>query len=116
MKFDENGDSVWGYQNFLIAVQDGLAGSPVAGAVLNGTIDQGWSAGNGQLNTCLVSAGATIRLATEGGNIGDAVGFNDIGALPPLENYRDDCSDDGGLIPEKGLGTASFLMKLRRID
>ena len=115
VKFDEDGGSVWGYQNFLIAVQDSLPGSPVAGALLNGTIDQGWSAGNGRLNTCYVSADATIKLATEGGNIGDAISFNDIGVAQPLEQFGYECGDDG-LVLEKKLGKGSFLMKLRRLE
>ena len=116
LSFDANGDSVWGYQNFLIAVQHSVAGSPVAGAVLNGTIDQGWAAGNGRLNTCFRSADAQIKLATEGGNIGDPVNFNDIGAAQPFEQYRYQCDGDGTLILEKTLGEGSFLMKLRRLN
>ena len=112
VKFDENGDSVWGYQNFLVAVQDSVEGSPVAGAVLNGTIDQGWAAGNGRLNTCYVSSDATIKLATEGGNIGDTIPIASLAELQPLEQYSYECSDDGTLILEK----QSFLMKLRRLD
>ena len=112
VKFDENGDSVWGYQNFLIAVQDSLGGSPVAGAVLNGTIDQGWAAGNGHLNTCYVSSDATIKLATEGGNIGDAIPIASLAEQQPFESYSYECSDDGTLILEK----QSFVMKLRRLE
>lgn len=112
VKFAENGDSVWGYQNFLVAVQDSVEDSPVAGAVLNGTIDQGWAAGNGRLNTCYVSSDATIKLATEGGNIGDTIPIASLAELQPLEQYSYECSDDGTLILEK----QSFLMKLRRLD
>ena len=116
LKLDANGDSVWGDQNFLIAGQDSLGGSPVAGAVLNGTIDQGWAAGNGRLNTCFRSANAELKLATEGGNIGDPINFNEIGAVQPFEQYRYECDGSGTLILEKKLGVGSFLMKQRRLN
>ncbi len=112
VKFDEDGTSVWGYQNFLIAVQDSLGGSPVTGAVLNGTIDQGWAAGNGRLNTCYVSSDATIKLATEGGNIGNAIPIASLAETQPLEQYSYECLGDGMLILEK----QSFVMKLRKLD
>ena len=116
VKFDDDGNSVWGYQNFLIAVQDSLEGSPVAGAVLNGTIDQTWAAWDGHLMTCYSSSDATIRLATEGGNIGDAVSIAGITEKQSLELYSYDCTEEGSLVLEKKIGSQSFLMGLRRLD
>ncbi len=116
VKFDDDGNSVWGYQNFVIAVQDSLEGSPVAGAVLNGTIDQTWAAWDGHLMTCYSSSDATIRLATEGGNIGDAVSIAGITEKQSLEVYSYDCTEEGGLVLEKKIGSQSFLMGLRRLD
>ena len=116
LRLVEDGNSYWAYQNFLIAVQDQSVKSPIAGAVMNGTIDQGWSAADGTLNTCYVRSDATIKLATEGGNVGDAVSLSDYATADQVESYAYECSADGSLLLEKRLGDDSFLMKLRKID
>jgi hypothetical protein len=116
LRLVEDGTSYWAYQNFLIAVQDQTVKSPIAGAVLNGTIDQGWSAADGRLNTCYVRSDATIKLATEGGNVGDAVNVSTYATADQVESYDYECRPDGTLLLEKRLGDASFLMKLRRLD
>ena len=116
LRLVEDGNSYWAYQNFLIAVQDQSVKSPIAGAVMNGTIDQGWSAADGTLNTCYVRSDATIKLATEGGNVGDAVSLSDYATADQVESYAYECSADGILLLEKRLGDDSFLMKLRKID
>ena len=117
LSFDAHGDSVWGYQNFVIVVQDSSDGwSPAAGALLNGTIVQGWAAGNGRLNTCFRSADAEIRLGAINGNVGPPIDFNAVPDKKHFGHYSYDCDDSGTLILEKELGNEPFPMKLRKIQ
>jgi len=116
LRLVEDGTSYWAYQNFIVGVQDKVGGSPISGALLNGTIDQGWSAADGRLNTCYVRSDATIKLAAEGGNVSDKINLSDYATADQVESYAYECSKDGTLLLEKSLGGVSFLMKLRKID
>lgn len=114
IRFDKEGHSQWGYDNFMIGVQEGIPGSPAIGALLSGRIDQGWSASRGHLNTCLVSADARITLFVEGA-VGDTVSFDEL-PKQSFERYRYDCNPDGTLILEQRLDGTPFLMRLHRVD
>jgi hypothetical protein len=114
IKFDEAGQSVWGYQNFKIGVLDGVAGTPPAIAIISGTIDQGWSASKGRLNTCFGSADAKMQIQIAG-NAGDIVDFNDL-PRQDYEQYSYNCQEDGTLLIEKNLSGKPFLMRLHKLD
>lgn len=114
IKFDKGGQSVWGYQNFKIGALDGVAGTPPAVAVISGTIDQGWSASKGRLNTCFTSADAKMQIQI-GGRGGEIINFNDI-PRQDYEQYSYSCQQDGTLLIEKNLSGKPFLMKLRKVD
>lgn len=114
IKFDTGGQSVWGYQNFKLGVQDGVPGAPPVFAIISGTIDQGWSASKGRLNTCFISADAKMQIQIAK-SAGDIVDFNDL-PRQDYEQYSYNCQQDGTLLIEKNLGGKPFLMRLRKLD
>ncbi|MEO8530021.1 MAG: hypothetical protein ABI459_02260 [Deltaproteobacteria bacterium] len=116
IRFEDKGTSDWAYNNFFIAVQEALEGSPPIGATLMGTVSQTWSAEGGKLATCFSSANAGIVLNTPMG-VGDVVNFNDIPDRPSTEYYNYECVGQNELILEKlNPGQPSFLMRLKRIE
>jgi hypothetical protein len=115
IRFEEKGTSDWAYNNFFIAVQEALEGSPAIGVTITGTISQTWSSENGKLATCITTADAGLVMNTANG-VGDVINFNEFPRLS-TEYYNYRCEGQNTLIIEKATpGQGSFLMRLTRVE